>query len=147
MMIIDKDIGYQSFIKRVKGLKGKVLKVGILKDAGNNKDGKSIAEYAIANEYGTKNIPSRSFMRSTANEQKGKWDKMIDKYFKESDLSDQEANSYIMRLGEMIANDIKLKISSNVPPPNAQSTVAKKKSSKTLIDTGLMRSSINYEIE
>jgi len=37
-------------------------------------------------------------------------------------------------------------IDSNTPPPNAPSTIKRKKSSKTLIDTGKMRQHVDHKI-
>jgi HK97 gp10 family phage protein len=45
-----------------------------------------------------------------------------------------------------IENAIVKKMLSNVPPPNAESTIKKKKSSKTLIDTGEMLGHVTHRI-
>lgn len=45
-----------------------------------------------------------------------------------------------------IENAITNKIFSGVPPPNAESTIKKKKSSKTLIDTGEMLEHVTHRI-
>jgi hypothetical protein len=45
-----------------------------------------------------------------------------------------------------IENAIVKKMLSNVPPPNAESTIKKKKSSKTLVDTGEMVGHVTHRI-
>ena len=50
-------------------------------------------------------------------------------------------------VGMKIENAIRLKILSNIPPPNAASTIKAKRSSHTLIDTGEMLESVSHEVE
>ena len=57
------------------------------------------------------------------------------------------AEELIGLLGEQIVADIKEKIDSNIPPLLSPATIKRKKSTKTLIDTGIMKNSINYEIK
>ncbi len=50
-------------------------------------------------------------------------------------------------VGAVMVGHIQEKISSNIPPKNAKSTIRQKKSSKTLIGkTGLLRESIDFEV-
>lgn len=48
-------------------------------------------------------------------------------------------------LGEL-ENKVVEKIDSNIPPPNAPSTIKKKKSSHTLIDTGEARKHVTHQL-
>lgn len=50
-------------------------------------------------------------------------------------------------LGMDLENKIREKILSNVPPPNAQSTIDRKGSSATLIDNGIMLGSVSHVVE
>jgi len=50
-------------------------------------------------------------------------------------------------VGMKIENAIRLKILSNIPPPNAASTIKAKGSSHTLIDTGEMLDFVSHEVE
>mgnify|MGYP001436983470 CR=1 FL=1 len=50
-------------------------------------------------------------------------------------------------VGMKIENAIRLKILSNIPPPNATSTIKAKGSSHTLIDTGEMLDFVSHEVE
>lgn len=150
----DIDKGFKEVIKKLQALNAKTLQVGILSDAGvNEKTGTLIAEYACINEVGgyTENgaeIPARSFIGSTCDEQFQKWDAMVDKMKIDPSYS---AEKLLETLGAQIVGDIKEKIGSNIAPENAPLTIARKTRGKggkttTLIDTGIMRNAINYEI-
>ena len=50
-------------------------------------------------------------------------------------------------IGMFLENKIREKILSDVPPPNAESTIKRKGSSHTLIDDGILLSSITHTVE
>jgi hypothetical protein len=50
-------------------------------------------------------------------------------------------------VGMKLENNIRIKILSNIPPPNASSTIRSKGSSHTLIDTGEMLESVSHEVD
>ena len=52
----------------------------------------------------------------------------------------------LVQFGETIRKDIQDEIDSNTPPPNSPLTIELKGSSRTLIDTGHMRNSIQVQI-
>lgn len=131
------------FEKNLKKLKNLEIHAGIIHEKYNK--GVSVADYAIFNEYGTSDIPARPFLNTSFNENQPKYTARIFEIYAKL-LAGKSYDNEIKRLGEEIVNDIKLKISSNIPPENSKRTIAKKKSSKTLIDTGIMRSSIAYKI-
>ena len=148
MLVIDSDKNWKKIIENFRKLSKTELKVGVFEDAKNK--GKSIAEYAHTNEFGGTtsngaNIPARSFIRSTYEEKNG-WKDDIEIVYDEI-LQGGSSELSLSRLGEKITNDIKEKINSNVPPPNSPITIAKKGSSRTLIDTGKMMQSIKSLIK
>jgi hypothetical protein len=49
-------------------------------------------------------------------------------------------------IGERLQKLVRAKIKSNVPPPNAPSTIKRKGSARTLIDTKLLLESINFKV-
>lgn len=132
------------------------VKAGILEGATNNETGESVAAYAAYNEYGTADIPSRPFMRKTFDEKEGAWCKGLGNAIKNG-RSPEDA---MKLLGMRMADDIIATIASNMPPPNSPETIASKtkkvvgKGAKTgeshvpgtLIDTGSMIASVNYEV-
>ena len=144
----DTDKGFKNINKLLKELNKVKLKVGVLSDAGvNSKTREYIADYAYYNEYGSVDIPVRSFMASTADEQKENWSNSMSKAYDEIIKDEGKGLDYhLSRIGEQVRADIVLKISSNIAPKNAQSTIDKKKSDRTLVDTGILKQSIKYEI-
>lgn len=147
MKVTDKNFNLEKIKKTLLALKNKELQVGIFEDSGVNEDtGRRIVDYAIANEYGTSKIPERPFMRSTADEKQENWSALMDKIVEGVTKGDFEVERKIGLVGEQMVNDIKEKISSNVPPPLNPATIKRKGSSRTLIDTGNMRNSITFKI-
>lgn len=132
------------------------VKAGILEGATNNETGESVAAYAAYNEYGTADIPSRPFMRKTFDKKEGTWFKGLGNAIRNG-RSPEDA---MKLLGMRMADDIVETIASNMPPPNSPETIASKtkkvvgKGAKTgeshvpgtLIDTGSMIASVNYEV-
>ncbi len=149
----DIDKGYKALKKRLEEFKKAVVKVGVQgKDSWKMVDGVTVVTYAAANEFGTKTagrnnnvtIPERSFLRSTT-DKKGYWKSEIDKAYNNV-LDDKDtALSAIAKVGIIARDNIIESITDGIPPPNAKSTIKKKKSSKPLIDTGTLRNSISYK--
>lgn len=133
------------------------IHVGFISDVKNKNT--SVIDYAIYNEYGTSKIPARPFLNTSFEENKAKYTKISEQIYNKA-LTDKnvDLDKYIAMLGEEVVNDIKLKISSNIPPRNAPSTIRIKTKKyiksptangggvKTLIDTGIMRSSVTYKV-
>jgi hypothetical protein len=139
---MDIDKGLKKLVANLKKLEKTELQVGIFDS--------EIAECAAYNEYGTtsklgnKHIPARPFMAMSFNEKDG-WKKEIDDTIDAISWG-EDTMRIIAMLGEIAVNDIKLKISDNIPPPNAESTKKQKGSDRTLIDTGAMRNAVTYKI-
>ena len=113
-----------------------------------------IAEYAAANEFGTKIagrnknviIPERSFLRSTFDDKK-----VIAKVFKKVDrvISFQKINPDVIgsTIGELMVAAVVRKINSNIQPKNADSTLLQKNSAGTLRDEGELKKAIDYAVK
>ena len=123
-----------------------VVKTGIQSDAGEN-EGVSIAEYAAFNEFGTRTIPERPFMRKTFDDNLANHNKLIERLFKGMLGGKLDAKMAFKILGQQTEDDMKNTIMTGIFTPNSDCTVAKKGSSRPLIDTGTMRNSIRYEVE
>lgn len=142
--MFDKDKGFKDFAKIARELNKKSLKLGIFSDAGKNREtGQYISEYASYNEHGTKKIPKRPFLSTTFDEHKDEWLNDASKLLASTDMN---AKQIVRTVGEKAVGQIKETISSNIDPRNAASTIAKKKSSRTLIDTGAMRAAVSYKV-
>lgn len=140
----DNDLGFKDLVKRLKEFKKSTIKVGIQTNAGMNK-GERIVDYAAANEFGVAgHIPERSFIRSTADKKKN-WVTEIDNAYISVIDKGEGAISAIAKVGIIARDDIIQTITDGVAPENRPFTIKKKGSSSTLIDTGVMRNSIQYK--
>jgi hypothetical protein len=177
--VVDIDHGFHAIMAELASFKHMSVKIGIQDDAEAEADGTPMVLVGAVNEFGTHDgrIPERSWLRSTADEKREKWNLGISNGLKT--IIDQlhgvssgekvltaavhgttlsslltasvgagaKARHLLKLVGEAAKADIQAKIRSNVPPPNAPSTIAQKGSSKTLIDTGAMLRSIDYKVE
>jgi hypothetical protein len=132
------------------------VKVGVLERSGagemHNTSGESLrlVEIAAVHEFGSSDgrIPERSFIRSTF---------LIRRV---NALATMQANlarlivtkgldpmKALAKLGAWGAAEVKNTITEiDIPPPLADSTIMRKGSSKPLVDTGLLKNSISYEV-
>ena len=171
----------RKFRESVEAMKGNpYVKAGILQEdfqALNDPGGKgksTVGDAAVNTEFGTKKAPARSWLRSTADEKRHHWDEfMASRMADVIDLKLSPAQALGL-MGLRMVSDIQKKIRSNVPPPNAPSTIMRKLGKlsgatktrlrsaakfaggmqsitdsgavKTLIDTGQMLQSVNYAV-
>lgn len=104
-----------------------------------------LLDVAMWNEMGTVNAPSRPFMRKSFDDNKSEINRFIEE--KKNDLiSGVSADQILKEIGLFQKDLIQETITSGSFVPNAPSTIAKKGSSKPLIDTGLMRRAVNYVV-
>jgi hypothetical protein len=140
----------QDLVKELKKLKTAFVSIGVHEGGKAYKTGESVVSVALWNEFGTERIPQRSFIRSTVDEHApeiNEWRaQAIEKIMAGRSTVDHELNAIGNRIQLLIQN----KINSNVPPPNAASTRARKKRNKvaprTLVDTGVLYESITYKV-
>lgn len=158
--VVDK--GWEAIKARVESLRdtGAVVKVGVQgQQAAANYQGTglTISQIATIHEFGkviqqpkmrrTIVIPERSFLRATIDQYQsaiGKRDALLAKGFLLGKFSLREAMEL---LGTYVVGLIKQRIANGILPPNRPSTIARKRSSKPLIDTGQLRNSITYKVE
>lgn len=142
----------QAFMKRMRAAKGAFVSIGFHEGAGKypGNNAPDVVEVALWNEFGTRTTPERSFIRSALDQHEPKlnewrWEMIYNMMFKGWDLR-KALEAMGFRIQVLIQNQIK----SNVPPPNAESTLeAKAKKGVpgvTLIDSGLMLRSVTYQV-
>lgn len=147
-VVQDIDHGFRAIVGDLRKLDGKTVSAGILRDAGKSKKGVPIAEYAIYNEYGTSRIPSRPFVRIASDENKDAWHAVAEAGIDRIIAMQGSVNDCCKKVGERMRDDIKKVIGNKSKlAPNAPSTVRRKGHDKPLIDTGLMKSKVNYRVE
>lgn len=130
------------------------VNVGVLKGATYSGEtaaaGTSVAEIAAYHEFGTDNIPTRSFMRSTLEDKNQSWIDAAVAYFKKRP---KDLRGVLTVVGEIASKDIQAAIETGISPPLSAETIERKKlrgkqrPDIPLIDTGTLQESINYEVK
>ena len=143
--VIDKDLGWKRIKRKMDFLDGKEIRAGVLPSAGKGKKGVPIAEYATYNEYGTKKIPSRPFMATSADENKG-WSTSVKNAVK-GIIDGAEVISQMNTVGEKMKTDIKKNIGTYRFKPLKPATVKKKGHDIQLIDSGDLYDAIDFEVK
>jgi len=151
----DIDRGYDQAYKNMLDMAKKpYVKIGII----NNKkyeqtDNKktsplTIVEVATYNEFGTRTIPERLFLRSTADENKNKWPKKFEPLQNQMITGKIKVKKALSLAGMAIEADIRKMIQRTNPKwkPLAFKTIKRKKSSRPLIDTGQLINSIASKV-
>lgn len=150
--VIVRDFGLKRILKNARDLGKANVTVGVHGTAKphKNDEGEStpLAFIAAVNEFGSSDghVPERSFIRSTVDEQLGTLRRIRDQALRKVVLDDLAPRKALALIGAYLQGKIQEKIASNIPPPNAPSTVSEKGSSGTLIDTGQLRQSITYQV-
>lgn len=106
----------------------------------------TVADVAAWNEFGTERAPSRPFMRQTIKDNKTKITNHANKALKAA-INGGGAQELLNSIGSFTKGQMQKEIRNGDWEPNAPSTIARKGSSKPLIDTGRMRQSIVYVIK
>lgn len=113
----------------------------------------TLAQLGLIQEFGIPgHIPSRPFMRSGLQRAKAGASKLLGKLLEKLDpkvTGEQlktKASTILGKVGAYVAAQIKQGIASGGFAANAPSTVARKGSSKPLIDTGLLRQSLTWQV-
>ena len=109
--------------------------------------GESVAEIAASHEYGL-GVPRRPFMtiaiRGPAREQIVR---LVTADARQYVIGNVRPSLVVRRAGIALVSAIKGAINSNLPPPNSPETIAAKRSSKTLIDTGVMLNAVRAAVD
>ena len=140
----------KEFVKRMNKVKGSYVTIGVHEDAGQYEDGTSIVSVALWNEFGTKHIPSRPFMRSVCYGMEADINRLREKVLgqvMDGRLSPEKA---LEQIGFFVREQIKNKIAANDFAANAPATTAHKKKEgaplQPLIETHLLYRSIEYKV-
>jgi len=146
--VVDKDRGYARIYRGLTdGRHNGKVRVGWFPGAGSSA-GTTVAQYAMFNEFGTKSIPERPFMRRAFDRNMQKYTALFAKL--EGRFFDGHItfDGILSVVGLVARNDVVQSITDarKWAVPNAPATVRQKKSSSPLIDTGTMRNTCWYEV-
>ena len=123
-------------------LKKLKLHVGFMPGQNFEKDGTDVAVVAMRNEFGDDKVPARPFMSQAINNN----EKAISKIATQA-LKEEAPKDILDIIGEGLSTLIRKEIEKGDFVPNAPSTIARKGSDKPLIDTGLMKESVEHWID
>ncbi len=129
--------------------KNRSVLVGVPAGTGSYEDGAPIAVIAAVQEFGSADgvVPERSFLRvplrQNVEDFRAIWRALIPKVVR----GELTMHQLMSQLGAKAASVSQEAIAAGIDPANAPSTVARKGSSKPLIDSGALRQSITYIVE
>lgn len=109
-------------------------------------EGVDLCEIAAYNELGTEHIPSRPFIRNSVDSHMDEISSNIGEWCKRIARGEIEGHEMMMNIGMLQKGLIQEEITNGTFAPNAPATIKKKGSDKPLIDTGIMRESVDYQI-
>lgn len=149
--VVDIDRGWNRIKREFKKFKGAATIVGYPEgESGTERHdnaGISLASLAAVHEYGStaRNIPERPFQRDTFERTKNHIQKVILNEFSKVLTNKQGAKKALAAVGEWYTGQMKNTLKKGSFTPLSIKTIAKKGSSKPLIDTGQLRNSITHK--
>lgn len=142
MTITSRDRGARALLERVKRLGSATIDVGIIGEraAESYEDGITVAMVAEWAELGL-GQPMRSWLRAWADEHDAEIRARIKTEIARLARTGTQRQA-LERIAAWMVGSIRQRIAAGIDPPNAPSTIERKGSSKPLIDSGQLRSSI-----
>lgn len=142
-VVTDTDKGAVRLLETVKG--SPCLDVGIIGAKADASRGRfTVGEIAGVHEFGSATVPKRSFIGSWFDAHQAEMSEHVRRCTKLLLEGKIDAAKWHTLVGVKAVGGIQKHISEGISPPLKPATVARKKSSKPLIDTGIMRSSITW---
>ena len=150
--VTDRDAGAKGLVRALAQLGRLKVRVGVLDDGpktGATAGGRAtLVGVAALHEYGAPaaGIPQRSFIRATVDEKRSEIGAMQEALAAEVAAGSLAPRAALERLGAVVSGMVQTRIAAGIDPPNAPSTVARKGSSKPLVDTGQLRSAVTWKV-
>lgn len=132
--------------KMLKDLDKLEVRIGYQAGKKAGKNGVDLANIAAFNELGTIHIPSRPFLRDSVDSNEGQINAFLQAMGKAL-VRGGSAEEVLKKIGVFQKGLVQEEIEKGSFAPNAPVTVKRKGSDKPLIDTGLMRQSVDYVIK
>ena len=155
---------YKASVTEVFGTRRASVKVGVYGDKGAEpvevREGEkpppiTVLDLAEFHEFGLGNNPQRSFIRAYWDANTDRLKTMLLKLMEGviaravrsgAPISDADRRGVLEKLGLKMRGEIQARISDGIEPPLQERTIIRKGSSTPLIDTGQLRSSIDYTV-
>lgn len=154
-VVTDTDLGFDRIMLELTTLQNYSILVGIQEGsittgqtrAGRKQEvGLNIAQYSAQNEFGTDKTPERSFMRTAFDENINVIRGALAEQLGLVVDGNKTIRSAFDSVGILVANLIQRKIRQIRSPPNSPETIARKGSSKPLIDFGAMIAAVRHVV-
>jgi hypothetical protein len=147
VQIIDKDKGFKKLTKEIQALNGVISKIGFFGDGDSPVN--NIAYRASILEFGTKDrrIRPRPFQRNAFDKQNNDLFEFSMKLYNKLLAGQISTFRYIRLLNEWYVSKIINEIRNGVFLPLSPITIARKGSTKPLIDKGIMIGSVRTKVE
>lgn len=125
------------------------ITVGVHTDDGaaGHGDGLTVADIATFHEFGTQTVPMRSFIRGWYDENPEFIRDTLKRELTAVASGKRTLDQALARAALIFEGSVKQRIASNIPPPLAPATIARKGSSVALIDTGQLRNAIRGRVK
>lgn len=147
MSVTDKDNGYRALAEQVFGIERPKISVGIHEAEAAHANGKvTVGDIATWNEFGTRTIPARSFIRAFVDEKQDEIRATAKGLLLQVVRGKLTKEQALDQLGLWLQGQIQRRMAEGIPPPNAEATIEKKGSSTPLIDTGALRSAVTFKV-
>lgn len=147
--VTDRDKGYRALMLRLQSAANAQVKVGVFgekADAKAENGDLTVGDLATIHEFGGGTVPERSWLRGYVDENQTRLDEMSRRAAQAVAGGKMSPEQALNAMGLKIAGEIKQRISENIPPPLAESTIKAKGSSVALVDSGQFRGSIAHEV-
>jgi len=140
--VVVKDLGFNALMKRLQRMAVSSLTVGVHEDAGETEDGLTTAQVAGFQEFGTINVPERSFLRSTLDTEETQIAGVIKDVSKRVISNRRRLGSRraLGIIGLDITRRIQARIRGGIPPALVS------RQGTPLIDTGQLIQSITFKV-
>lgn len=137
----------KKFLKELRKLESLEVQVGFQAGEATYDDtGADVAEIAAYNEFGSSGTPARPFMKQSFENHESELQKACDAA-NQTIAKGGTAEQALNKIGVFCKGLVQQEIVDGGFAPNAESTIAKKGSATPLVDTGLMRQSVNYVVK
>ncbi len=126
--------------------KNNTVYVGYTGEAGCYESGASVAQVAMAHEYGTATLPARPTLIPAIVNNRDKYCALLADSLRKMLRDESSAAQALMLLGNQAAADVRVLIFHGPHVPLQAATIKRKGSSAPLLDTDLMVQSVTWEL-
>lgn len=136
---------FEAWVRKQLRAKTQGVKVGIVEPK-SYPDGTQLLEIAMTHEFGTLDIPKRSFLRAWVDGNGRAISAALEKVSIEVSDPKDGVSKALNQLGAWAAGQIQARISRRIAPALSPTTIERKGSSTPLINKNTLRSSITWKV-